>query len=69
LASSKPILKESEIDTDDFEKFEGSWDPDGFLEVDWPALAKQAGEPVDMPAWEAYWRTLPQAQPEGEPAA
>ncbi|RUW42989.1 MAG: hypothetical protein E5W15_24310 [Mesorhizobium sp.] len=30
------------------------WDLEAFEKVDWPNLAKAAGEPVDLEAWEAF---------------
>jgi hypothetical protein len=45
------------------------WDPDGFMQVNWPAVAKEACETVDPVAWEAHWRTLPAYAPEGDTEA
>ena len=46
------------------------WDAEKFPPVNWENLAKQAGEPVAVSAWEAYFRTLPQYRdPEAEPSA
>lgn len=45
------------------------WDPDGFMQVNWPVVATEAGETVDPAAWEAHWRTLPAYAPEGDAEA
>jgi hypothetical protein len=44
------------------------WNPAAFNRVNWPALAEEAGEPLDVEGWEAFTRALPLFQGDIEAA-